>query len=179
MPHGMDLVGAIGDHRFFIPRTRSPMRLTLCLSLLLALPLAANATAPDRSVQRILDRSKIKYQVDPAGDFRATFDLGEGRTQLVIIRSGIDRVAGIDTREIRAIGYRAPSDPFPTEAASKLLDENNRRVLGKWGKQGTLGVLSVRVPADADASTLIDAIEMAARDADAMERALIEDRDEF
>lgn len=151
----------------------------LCL-FLSSVPFAvASQPTPDRSVQRILDRAKIQYQIDSAGDFRATFDLGEGRTQLVIVRSGIDRVAGIDTREIRTIGYRAPSDPFPTEAASKLLDENNRRVLGKWGKQGTLGVLTVRIPADAGASTLIDVIEMAARDADAMERALIEDRDEF
>jgi hypothetical protein len=177
----MDLARLIGDHCFFFRQPSPPMRLPLLIStLLLVLPFVATAQpTPDRSVQRILDGAKIRYQVDQAGDFRATFDLGEGRTQLVIIRSGVDRVAGIDTREIRAIGYRAPSDPFPTEAASRLLDENNHRVLGKWGKQGTLGVLTVRVPADAKASTLIDAIEMAARDADAMERSLIEDRDEF
>jgi hypothetical protein len=150
------------------------------LAALLALPLIAVAQpTPDRGVQRDLDRAKIQYQVDATGDFRATYDLGNGRTQLVIIRSSVDRVAGVDTREIRAIGYRAPSDPFPTEAASKLLDDNNRRVLGKWGKQGTLGVLTVRIPADADGATLIQAIEMAARDADAMEKSLIADRDEF
>jgi hypothetical protein len=155
------------------------MRLISCLLLLVAFPLATAASTPDRGVQRILDRAKIQYQLDPAGDFRITFDLGEGRTQLVIVRSSVERIAGFETREIRAIGYRSPSDPFPTEVASKLLDENNQRVLGKWGKQGTLGVLTVRAPADAGAETLVGLIEMAARDADAMERALIADRDEF
>jgi hypothetical protein len=147
--------------------------------LALLLPVTALANAPDRNIQRILDRAKIQYQVDGAGDFRATFDIGEGRTQLVIIRSTIDRVAGIETREIRTIGYRSPSDPFPTEVASRLLDENNRRVLGRWAKQDTLGILTIRIPADASGETLLAVIEMAARDADQMERALTEDRDEF
>jgi hypothetical protein len=175
----MDLGALFGHHRGF-PSQPLPSMRRLLLVLFASVPLFATAQpTPDRGIQRDLDRAKIQYQVDTAGDFRATYDLGEGRTQLVIIRSGIDRVAGMDTREIRAIGYRAPSDPFPTEAASKMLDDNNTRVLGKWGKQGTLGVLTLRIPADADGSALIEAIEIAARDADAMERALIADRDEF
>lgn len=160
-------------------RLRVAIGALFCLSSAFVASVANAQPEADRLVQRILERAKINFQVDATGDFRATYDIGEGRSQLVIIRSGLDQIGELDSREIRSIGYRAPSDPFPAVAASRLLDENNRRVLGKWGKQGTLAVLSVRVPPAADADVLMAAIEMAARDADAMEKTLAPERDEF
>lgn len=148
-------------------------------ALILLVPAAALAAEPDPGIQRIFDRANVNYQVDAAGDFRATFTTGGNRTQLVVIRSGIDKVGDVETREIRSIGYRSPSDPFPTDVATRLLAENNTRVLGQWGKQMTLGVLAVRIPPDADAGTVLEAVSLAARDADAMEKALTPERDEF
>ncbi len=138
--------------------------------------LAADA---DRRVQKMLDSRKIHYEIDPSGDFKITYDVGGGRTQLAFVRSTILKYGALKVREILSIGYRAPNGDFPAPVANRLLDLNNQAKLGGWTKQGAMAIFSTKIAADADAKELTDAIEATVRLADQVEQEMMSGKDEF
>lgn len=151
----------------------------LLLLLAMAICVPAAAAEPDPRVKRNLDRRDLAYEVEPNGDYKLTYELGDGRTQLAYVRSGELVYGAVRMREIVSISYRSPADAFPAEVANRILEENNKAKIGAWSKQGRLAVFSAQVPVDADAKTLADAIEASVRLADRLERELAPDKDEF
>ncbi len=149
------------------------------LSLALAIAPADTSAEPDPRVKRNLDRRNLAYEIEPNGDYKLTYEVGDGRTQLAYVRSTELVYGSLRMREIVSISYRAPSDTFPAEVANRILEENNKAKIGAWSKQGRLAVFSAQVPVDADAKTLADAIEASVRLADRLERELAPDKDEF
>ena len=147
------------------------------LAATIALP--ARGAEPDRNLQKLLDKARLKYQVDDQGDFKVTYDLGNGRSQLAYVRSGSSDFGSLKIREILSIGYASPSEKIPADVANRLLEHNAQTKLGAWSRQGRLAVFVSKIPADADARKLADAIELTAVLADALEQELMPGKDDY
>jgi len=154
------------------------LRVVLAFILAAASFAVAADEAADKGVQRQLDKRKIQYSVDADGDFRVTFDVGGGRTQLAFVRSATFSYGKLRIREILSIGYRGDG-AFPQSVANRMLEHSNEAKLGGWTKQGNLAVFTVKIPADASDQQLVDSIELAARLADELEKELVPGKDEF
>jgi hypothetical protein len=142
--------------------------------LLTATVFGAHAAAPDKAVGRVLDTLKYPYEVDEDGDYKMVFDLDDGRTQLVFVRSTVEEYGKHKIREIWSPGYNAPGKQFPAAVANRLLEDSQDAKLGGWVKQDQLAMFVVKVDATANADALSDAIDAAMRTADAMEAELTE-----
>ena len=160
-----------------------PMRQILLLAAL-ALPAAPVFAADaadnvDKKLRKLLDRSKISYEVDADGDFKVTYNVGNGRTQLAFVRSKTFGYGQLRIREILSIGYRADGDAFPAEVANRMLEHNNDAKMGAWAKQGNLAIFTTKIAADAGPKELASAIEVTVSLADELERELSGKADEF
>lgn len=143
---------------------------------------ATSTPGADQAIGQLLDKLEYKYDVDQEGDYRLTFALDEeedGRSQLVFVRSPLETYGSHQIREIWSPGYLSASDEFPAEVANRLLEATQESKLGAWAKQGRYAVFVVKLPADADAVALDDAVEAALRSADEMEQELTPGKDAF
>lgn len=155
------------------------MRRFFVACLLLATAGVVAAQEADRRVTKALDRARIAHEVDAQGDVRVSFLTGEGRSQMVVVRSATSTFGALDVREVVSAAYRSPTMALPAEVANRLLELSARARLGGWSRQGPMALLVTRIPADADAKDLADAIEYTARAADAAERELNGGKDEY
>lgn len=136
----------------------------------------------DPGVRKLLDELGYKYDVDSEGDFRLTFGMDEdddGRSQLVFVRSPVETYGTHKVREVWSPGYLSETDEFPATIANRLLVATQDSKLGAWAKQGRYAVFVVKLPANAAAGELDDAVEAALRSADEMEAELTPGKDEF
>lgn len=138
-----------------------------------------DAATGDYRVQRILEEREIIYEIDSDGDFKVTFDLGEGRSQLAFIMSKTNQYGNLEIREIWSIGYRSATEKFPAAVANLLLEDTLPKKLGGWAKHGDLAVFMVRISANADAESLMNALTVAMQSADEIEERLTGSKDEF
>jgi hypothetical protein len=155
---------------------------TACRALALAAAIACGSTLaaePDRSVKRQLDALKLAYSVDESGDFQLTFDLGNGRSQLAIVRSATLAYGSLEIRELLSIGHFGDPAGFPAPVANRLLEHNNGAKLGAWVKQGGYAMFVSRIAADAGRDELKDALEATVRLADEIERELDPKQDKY
>ena len=141
--------------------------------------LAADPVEPDKKVRRMLDSQKVRYEADADGDFKVTYELANGRTQLAFIRSKTFSYGKLGIREILSIGYRADAEQFPAEVANRMLEHNNNAKRGAWAKQGKLAIFTSKIASDAGADELIDALEVTVSLADELEKEFTGDTDEF
>jgi len=141
--------------------------------------LAADPVEPDKKVLRMLESRKVRYEADADGDFKVTYELANGRTQLAFIRSKTFSYGKLGIREILSIGYRADGDQFPADVANRMLEHNNNAKLGAWAKQGKLAIFTSKIASDAGADELIDALEVTVSLADELEKEFTGDTDEF
>lgn len=159
--------------------SRCSFALALCLAFTacLAAP-AARAGTPDPALKALLDKQKIKYEIDSDGDYKITFDLGGGRTQLVWIRSATDTYGSLKVREIWSPGYKLDGE-LPAKIANRLLEHSHSMILGGWTKQKTYAMFVVKILATATPQQVRDAAEAAADAADDMEQELTPGTDEL
>jgi hypothetical protein len=144
-----------------------------CLAAALVLLSAhAQASEPDPRVKASLDAKETPYEVDEDGDFKIVVRLDDDRTQLVWVRSAVSDIDFASVREIWSPGYEAATDTFPSAIANDLLARSNDLILGGWVKQDRVAMLVVKVPADASADELDEAIDLAALSADEVEKDL-------
>ena len=153
--------------------------LLLPLMAFSAQSIAADPVEPDRKVKKMLDSRKVRYEPDADGDFKVTYELANGRTQLAFIRSKTFTYGKLGIREILSIGYRSGDDSFPVEVANRMLEHNNNAKLGAWAKQGRLAIFTSKIASDADADELIDALEVTVSLADELEKEFTGETDEF
>lgn len=156
-------------------------------AILLLASSAVNATGSppagpqgDAAVRQLLDTLEYRYEVDEEGDYRLTFGVdGEGRSQLVFVRSPVETFGSHRVREVWSPAYLSAGDEFPAQVANRLLEATQDTKLGAWAKQGRYAVFVVKLAADATATELGDAVEAAVRSADAMEAELTPGKDDF
>jgi hypothetical protein len=149
-----------------------------CATLLSAASAAAAGT-PDNVIKAQLDSKGIKYEIDKDGDFKVVYDLGGGRSQLAWVRSTVNTYGSLKIREIWSPGYKSDSNDFPVLIANTLLDKNHEMKLGAWEAQDNMAMFVTKIPADANADQLIDALELTVNSADAVEKEISGDKDEF
>jgi hypothetical protein len=133
----------------------------------------------DPRVETALKQAGLDYMADD-GDFRLTYNVGEGRTQLVWVASKTARITSLEFRDVWSIAARGKGN-VPEDLARKLLTENVRMVVGAWqvsqGPEDYLVVFSAPIAADASATALQEIIEAVTLSADRMEKQLgTEDR---
>lgn len=138
----------------------------------------------DKRVQRQLDKLKYTYEVDEDGDYKLVFDMSNDddttkRSQLVYVRSPVYDYGTVEVREVWAPAYKAKGDKFPADVANRLLEASQDSKLGGWAKQGAYAVFVVKLPTNASAEQLDDAIDAAVQSADQMEAELTPGKDEF
>jgi len=148
-------------------------------AVLFSMASIAAAGAPDNAVKAQLDSKGIKYEIDKDGDFRIVYELDGGRTQVAWVRSTTNTYGSLKIREIWSPGYKADGNDFPAVIANTLLDKNHLVKLGAWEAQDNMAMFVVKIPADADADQLIDAIIAAVDSADEVEKEITGAKDEY
>jgi hypothetical protein len=139
----------------------------------------AAAGVPDNAVKAQLDAKGIKYQIDKDGDFRIVYQLDGGRSQVAWVRSAINSYGSLKIREIWSPGYRSEGNDFPARIANDLLARNHQVKLGAWEAQKNVAMFVVKIPADASADQLVDAVAVAVDSADEVEKEITGSKDEF
>lgn len=140
-------------------------------------PAAAESSAtpavPDPRIGPLLKAHGTPYTIDDDGDYRILVDLGDDRTQIVWVRSVVHETGEQRIREVWTYGYRSDERRIPATVANRLLSENFDLILGAWARSEGNAVLVLKIPADADADTLNEAIDLAASIGDRMEKQLV------
>jgi hypothetical protein len=162
------------------------MRTALLPALLLSFSAHAQdatpARAPDPQVRQQLEALEYEYEVDEDGDYRMVFEMAdstEKRSQLVYVRTPVETYGVLRIREVWSPGYKAAGTEFPAGVANRLLAASQDNKVGAWAKQDEYAVFVVKLPADADAKALDDAIDAAITTADAMEAELTPGKDDL
>ena len=159
-------------------RSTPAFALALCLALAASVAPPAHAGTPDPALKALLDAQKMKYEIDSDGDYKVTFDLGKGRSQLVWIRSTTDSYGSLKVREVWSPGYKLNGD-LPADVANRLLEHSHAMILGGWTKQKAYAMFVVKVSASASPQQVRDAAEAAADAADDIEQELTPGTDEL
>ena len=155
------------------------IRLAALALALAALALPAAAGEPDPAIKAQLESLDIKFDLDSDGDYKVTFDLGNGRSQLVWIRSATDNYGSLKVREIWSPGYKFEGGELPAKIANRLLEHSHGLILGGWTKQKNFAMLAVKIPVSATPQQLRDAAEAAADAADEIEKELTPGKDDL
>lgn len=159
------------------------MHLRHCLLLpaaLLTAAIAMPAAAADASVKARLDDRGINHEVDGDGDYKVTYNYSqEGRTQLVFVSGGTEKVGGFIVREIFSPAGRVEKDGINGSKALELLEESRGNKLGSWEIQGDVLYFVLKLPDSLSGAELESAMDIAAQTADDMELELSGDRDEL
>ncbi len=128
---------------------------------------------PDPRIRTLLEAHDTPFIVDDDGDYRILVEVADGRSQLVWVRSVVHETDEQRIREIWTYGYRSDERRIPANVANRLLSENFELILGAWARTEGNAVLVLKIPADADAKTLDEAIDLAASIGDRMEKRLV------
>jgi len=140
----------------------------------------ASASAQDSRVRSALDNAGLKYTITDNGNFKIPFDMGNGRTQVVIVNSKTYEFGGAEIREIFSVAAIVSSkSAFTHNNLFKLLELNETYKIGAWqihgGESPYILQFAIRAGANTSSSILADLIKLAARTADDMEQRLTDE----
>ncbi len=136
----------------------------------------------DPRVAKALDDLDIRYEIDPQGDYKFGFNLGDDRSQMGFIRSRTFEFAGVELREVYSAGLQS-FGPFDARTANLLLAQNADVKIGAWEvghnkEDQHFAVFSATIAADLDGEALLEVIHGVVMTADQMEQRLA-GRDDF
>ena len=147
-----------------------------CALLLLCLALPARAADPkpvaDPGLGKQLDALQLKYEIDGDGDYKMTFELEDGRTQIVFARSPVESYGSNRIREIWSPGLKYSTPELDAKVANRLLSHSAEVIMGGWVRQKEMAMFVVKIPEKASPAELRDALEAAAACADVIEKEL-------
>jgi hypothetical protein len=140
----------------------------------------ASASAQDSRVRSALDNAGLKYTITDNGNFKIPFDMGNGRTQVVIVNSKTYEFGGAEIREIFSVAAIVSSkSAFTQNNLFKLLELNETYKIGAWqihgGESPYILQFAIRAGANTSSSILADLIKLAAKTADDMEQRLTDE----
>ncbi|MFM5916312.1 MAG: hypothetical protein ACKOOL_02140 [Novosphingobium sp.] len=137
--------------------------------------------AEDNSVKRRLDAEGQKYEVDKDGDFKITYTFNEDKRSQIVFVSGqpYEVAGGMQVRNIFAPVAKVAEDNIAGARAVELLKDNNGYKIGAYEIEGSLVLLSIKVPDNASSAQLLKAVQMAASVADEKEKAFSGSRDTY
>lgn len=140
---------------------------------------ATTTASPDAELGRQLTAAGVKFSTDEDGDYQMTFELEDGRTQLVYVLSRVESYGSNRVREIWSPGYRYSTPELDAKVANRLLQHSGEVIMGGWVRQKSTAMFVVKIAADASPAELRDAVEAAAANADTIEKELTGGKDEF
>ena len=122
----------------------------------------------------------IKYEITDKGNFKVIFNMGNNRTQMVLINSNTYEYGGMEIREITSIAaITDDKTAFTQNTLFTLLERNHTYKLGAWqidgGQSPYILQYGLRISANATQSVLDELIRLAAKVADEMEHQLTDD----
>lgn len=129
---------------------------------------------PDERVKAQLERLGLKYTLSETGNYKVVFDMGNERTQLVVINSNTYEFGSQEIRELYSVAalFNSP-DEINKDLLFKLLELNETYKVGAWqingGKSPYLVQFAVRLSATAPDKALDELIRLAAGKADELE----------
>jgi hypothetical protein len=140
----------------------------------------ASASAQDSRVRSALDNAGLKYTITDNGNFKIPFDMGNGRTQVVIVNSKTYEFGGAEIREIFSVAAIVSSkSAFTQNNLFRLLELNETYKIGAWqihgGESPYILQFAIRAGANTSSSILADLIKLAATTADDMEQRLTDE----
>jgi hypothetical protein len=140
----------------------------------------ASASAQDSRVRSALDNAGLKYTITDNGNFKIPFDMGNGRTQVVIVNSKTYEFGGAEIREIFSVAAAVSSkSAFTQNNLFRLLELNETYKIGAWqihgGESPYILQFAIRAGANTSSSILADLIKLAAKTADDMEQRLTDE----
>jgi hypothetical protein len=140
----------------------------------------ASASAQDSRVRSALDNAGLKYTITDNGNFKIPFDMGNGRTQVVIVNSKTYEFGGAEIREIFSVAAVVSSkSAFTQNNLFRLLELNETYKIGAWqihgGESPYTLQFAIRAGANTSSSILADLIKLAAKTADDMEQRLTDE----
>ena len=135
----------------------------------------------DPRVAKALGDLKLGYEVDKKGDAKVILSFTDdgGRTQLVVVQSGTYQYRNNEFRDVFSAGLKADEEKgLDLPLARRLLEESSRSKLAFWGVEDAVVWSIARIPADAPADALKEAIDFVAVTADDLEKERV-GTDEF
>lgn len=133
--------------------------------------IGGNSIRPDDRVRIALNEKSLKYNVDSDGDYRLIIQLENKRTQLVIIQSRTSVYGNFEVRDVYSIAYKSSANQFPIFVANKLLEENSIKKIGAWEKNNQFAMFTVKLSANSDSESLLNAINVVADVSDTQEKS--------
>lgn len=116
--------------------------------------------AQNQQIKKLLDKAGLKYEVTKNGDFMLPFDIGDGRSQLVYIKSSMEEMGGQSIVEIWSPGYKGAEISERTLAS--LLAESAKKKVGAWevvsDDKTVLAVFVVKLPLSALSPDFLNAV---------------------
>ncbi|MCX7606534.1 MAG: hypothetical protein N2170_04615 [Bacteroidia bacterium] len=86
--------------------------------------------AQNAKIKKMLDQAGLKYTVDSDGDFKLTFGVGNGRSQLLYIMSTMEEMGGQSIVEIWSPAYKQKE--ISDKVLVRLLSDSYRKKIGAW-----------------------------------------------
>lgn len=134
----------------------------------------------DYRVRNQLNELGLKYEITSSGDFRVIFNMGNGRTQLVVIYSKTYYYESMEIREITSIAAKVKyKSDFVQTLLFQLLEKNFSYKLGSWqmhgGESPYILQFAVRISANSPANILEECIKLATKEADRVEEIITEE----
>jgi hypothetical protein len=131
----------------------------------------------DSRVKNQLDALGLKYSMTDNGNYKVVFDMGEGRTQLVVIYSNTYNYNGMEVREITSTAMSTTDKKgFTQPTLFDLLERNQTYKIGAWQINGGTAPFilefGIRMSANSSQSVFDELIRLAARMADELEQEL-------
>lgn len=153
---------------------------TVAAALFCLVGAAALPAHADSSVEARLKARGLQYETDEDGDHKLVYRYGdEGRTQLVFVSGGTEKVGGFIVREVFSPAAQVKRDGIDGAKALTLLGENRNNKIGGWELHGETLVFVIKLPDNVDATQLESALDIAAQSADEMEKELSGSADTF
>lgn len=131
----------------------------------------------DSRVRNQLESLGLKYSMTDNGNYKVVFDMGEGRTQLVVIYSNTYNYNGMEVREITSTAMSTDDKRgFTQPTLFDLLERNQTYKIGAWQINGGTAPFilefGIRMSANSSQSVFDELIRLAARMADELEQEL-------
>lgn len=149
--------------------------IALGASLVVMVAGAWAADKPDASVRTLLEKLKLKYEVDTDNDYALPYEFEDKRSQMVYVLSDTETIGEMKVREVWSIAGKYEG-AVPAEVSERLMTASRQLKVGSWemDKDGEsrVVVLVAKVPTTATAKTWKEIIEAIAVSADEMEKEL-------
>ncbi len=130
----------------------------------------------DPRVKSQLDALDIKYEIDKDGDYRVSFALEEGRSQLAFVNSKTSMLGNFEIRDVWSVAHISEGT-LDADFANYLLLQNANLKIGAWelreaGDNQFLVCFCNKIAADCDPEALRASLIVVLSTADELEKNL-------